>query len=510
MSCSTSPRGYSILTPRSFSLKIPWRTTSFHPVPHSALQLESKYLHAHPAINRIIDMFRDEFLTYEGADSLFRNWRPESDVLYELLFGALVTVFVYQLTKLILEISLGQKRRGEMLAYDLYIYMIVSGLSLSSVISSFRFKERNYEEEIDEDESPYSCGKSGQGVWVLGKYLVLLMLVPSIHIIGIFLGMEKERDLSFGDLKFGGLAMGLRESTSVIRTKSPFNGCHQVQTQLGQGETEMTSFFRCDSGTGVFIPFDNQDNIESGNFIAILRSSTTNIGVTVVTPGKRWISFLHLDIHDGKQPYFLRNVLTPEQRSQIFESGVRRMVEQCESPVQTRDIDISWVIPPTPENEPVQNIESALVECAGFDENKLLEIAEDMITNVTFVESEIFDVSRSLGNEFISGDDIIFVQRRGSSVSLLVMVLIILVVVVARIVVQFVLSNEGSFALDVILKDEFGLNCCDSMLQYEQPLNNGRQRQEEKVVKATSSSLNSSRSSGDESLSWASGPHTNA
>ncbi|PXF45215.1 hypothetical protein BWQ96_05045 [Gracilariopsis chorda] len=421
-------------------------------------------------------MIRDEYLTYAGAQSAFRNWRPESDIFFELVFAVLVTVFVYQLTKLLLEVSLGQKRKGEIVISDLYVYMVVSGLSFSAVVSNIRSLFRGKQDDSQEERSPsygLLSSKSARTARVLAKFVLLVLSIPGIHILGIFLSIETETDLSFKDVNFGGLAMGLREDRSNIKMNRA-SSCPKVLTRFGHGETGTSDFFRCYTMTPP-IPFDNEDNLQAGRFIAILRSSSNNIGVTIVTPGKRWISFLTLNVNDGKQTYLLKNTLSSDQRSRIFESGVRELVAPCNSSLQTRGIDISWVIPPSLENEPKQDILRVLVECPGYDETHLAQVGNDMLNNVSFVQTERFEVSESfVSEEFVPADDLIFFRRRGSNASLLAMLIITVIVILARVLVGFVLSIEGPFALEVIIKDRFGLKCCDSMLQYEQKVNYGK------------------------------------
>lgn len=421
-------------------------------------------------------MFRDGYLTYAGAQSAFRNWRPESDTLYELIFAVLVTVFVYQLTKLLLELSLGQRRKGEIMISDLYVYMVVTGLSLSALVSNVLSLCRGIRGDTGEERSAGHGAvshKPGRAVQVVVKFMLLLLCIPSIHILGIFLSIESESELSFKDVHFGGLGMGLREDAN-LKTNN-FSTCPKVKTSLAQGETGVCDFFRCFTMSPP-IPFDNEGKLENGSFIAILRSSTDNVGVTIVAPGKRWISFLTLSVNDGNQTYILKNALSSEQRSEIFEAGVRELVARCESPKWRRDIDISWVIPPSAPNEPQQDILKVLVECSGYDEAHNVRVATGMLDRVSFVQTERFEVYESLfSQEVVAADELSFLRRRGSNASLLAMVISSVTVIVCRIVLSLFLNNEGAFALEVIIKERFGLRCCDSMLQYEQKVEYGEE-----------------------------------
>lgn len=433
-------------------------------------------------------MIRDNHLTYAGVDSVFRNWRPKSDVLYEIIFSVLVTVFVYQLTKLFLELCLGQRRSGEISVSDLYIYVIVSALTFSSVISFFRslFHSEQDTEQLSPSSS-MSSDKSGRPARMFTKLAMLLLAVPGIQILGVFLGVEGETDVSFKDVSFGGLAMGLTEEMPRIGEHNS-SRCQKLEARLDHGETQTTNFFRC-YGISDALPFKNGNNLMAGSFVAFLMSTSTNIGMTVVVPGKRWISFLSLDINDGKRPYFLRNVLTLKQQSRIFESGVQEMVKPCSSAVETKGIDVSWVFSPQAESNSQQKVISVLVECAGYEEDHLVKVAYGMLRNVSFVSTDGFDIAESItGEKFVSGKDLVFFRRRGSNASLLAMLITTLVVIAARVIVGLVLINEGPRALEVILKDHLALKCCDSMLQYEKKVHYTCHREESNVKNSSCSS----------------------
>ncbi|CAN8074816.1 unnamed protein product [Agarophyton chilense] len=413
-------------------------------------------------------MIRNDHLTYAGAESVFRNWRPQDDSIYEMVFSALITVFVYQLAKLVLELCLGQKRSGEIPVSDLYLYVVLSGLSFSLVVSSFRSIIQLAQEA--EDLSLSTAMKSKQSrrtAWTVGKFALLLLAIPSIQVVGLFFGVEGETDISFKDVNFGGLALGLVKDVPTI-TQNNTSRCQKLETRLGHGETERTNFFRC-YGISEPLPFETGANLGAGSFLVFLMSTSTNIGLTVVVPGKRWISFLSLDINDGKNPYSLRNVLSLEQKSRILEVGVQKMVKSCPSAVQTKGVDVSWVFPSLTESESEQPRLSVLVECADYDENHLVDVAFGMLNNVSFIHTDHFDVSESINaEEFVSGDDLVFFRRRGSNASLLAMLIATVVVITGRIIVGLVLYNEGPKALEVILKDGLAVKCCDSLLQYEQ------------------------------------------
>ncbi|KAI0559815.1 hypothetical protein FGB62_136g00 [Gracilaria domingensis] len=413
-------------------------------------------------------MIRNNQLTYVGADSVFRNLRPQSDLLYEIIFAVLVTVFVYQLTKLSLELLLGQRRTGEIPVSDLYIYVILSGLTFFSIIS---FLRSLFQPAQDAQELALSTAMkskmSGRAARMVTKFALLVLAVPGIQVLGLFLGLEGETLVSFRDVKFGGLAMGLVEDQSRNR-KNDSSRCQKLETRLGHGETGVTDFFRC-YGITEPLPFDTGNNLKAGSFVVLLSPTSTNIGVTVIVPGKRWLTFLSLDINDGQKPYSLRNLLTFEQQSRIFEHGVREMAKPCSSAVQTRGNDVSWVFPAQPESLSEQRLLSVLVECAEYNEDHLVKVADGMLSNVSFVQTDHFEIAESINaKNFTSGDDLVFFRRRGSNASLLAMLITTIVVITGRIVVWCLLINEAPKALEVILKDHLGLKCCDSMLQYEQ------------------------------------------
>lgn len=426
------------------------------------------------------NMLLNNYLTYAGADSVFHNWRPQSDILHEIIYSVLVTMFVYQLTKLCLELCLGQRQSGEIPVPDLYMYVGLLGISFSSVVSFFRSFMR-----LGQDSEPVSfrpvvkSRKSHPNARMIIKFAILLLAVPGIQVLGLFLGVEGEKDVSFKDVNFGGLALGVVKG-ELRTTHNDSSRCQKLEARLGYGETERTFFYRCYGITNP-LPFETGKNLRPGTFIVFMTSTSTNIGVTVVVPGKRWITFLSLDIHDGTNSYYLRNTITAEEQFQIFEKGVQEMLKTCPSAVQSRGIDISWIVPIQNESGADQPGPSVLVECPEYNEDNIVNIAYGMLSGLSYVSTDDFEIAESLNaEEFISGNDFVFFRRRGSTASLLSMLIATIVVISSRVVVGLLLVNEAPKALEVILKDHLGLKCCDSVLQYEQKV---RYRdQEEKAV----------------------------
>ncbi|CAN8064591.1 unnamed protein product [Agarophyton chilense] len=411
-------------------------------------------------------MLRDGYVTYADAAIRLQNWRPRSPLFYEALFSISMTCLVYQVTKLALEVCLGQRRRGEMRLSDFCIYNVVSSFSFSSIFStSLNGRRFGAVEDRTKRSAIDTPGSFSSRIIPVAKYTFLLFAIPGIQILGIFLSVETESEVSFKNAKFGGMGMGMHDERFKMRLKGT-GECLKAESSLAIGENVMSDFFRCHMQFPP-IPFDNEEHLtDKGTFIVILRASPVDIGVTIVVPMQRWISTLHLDMYDRKKSYQLKNMLTLTQRREIFERGIEKMSETCLSPVLDRDIDISWVIPPVPQHA----ILSASVECGTYDPEFIAHVGSRMLENVTFVEAERLELRESSATSFVfrSGDDIVFFRRLQSYALLAPTVISVFACFCARLLVRLRLYVDAPLAMEMILKERFGLKCCDSMLQVEQ------------------------------------------
>lgn len=405
-------------------------------------------------------MISEGVVTYPGASSAFRNWQPENSFLYELLFAGLTTCLVYQLTKIVLDIGLGQRMRGEMLITDINQFILVSNLSVKSILSSFGCKGIVARRRFNGKDLSCSAKKELEEdihVSVMAKYLLLLVAAPGIHIVGIYLSVETEKVVSFGDVKFGGVALGISENGPIIESR-PGSYCPPVRATYARGERPVANFYRCFA----MRPFEHDNEFERDEFVLMLRSNSLDMGVTIVTPSRRWISFIYFDMHTGETPYRLRNTMSKNEGKEMFEWGLKQMMAVCPSGIRST-ANASEYIP----FALGQWVISAKAKCSNYSPQLIEEIGISMLRNVTMVETEKFEVSRFANETITLGDDINLLIRRGSAINFLSMLIAAAIAIAVRLIINVVYTSDAHVAVEAIIKDRLGMKCCDSMLQAE-------------------------------------------
>lgn len=247
-------------------------------------------------------MIRDGVITYPGADSAFRNWQPDNPFVYELLFAALTTCLVYQLTKIVLDIGFGQRKPGNLLISDLYQFVMVSNFSCRSILSSlgcrgFVARRRFHGSGTECQAKPLP--EKTLHISALVKYFLLLVAAPVIHMVGIYLSVERQKVVSFADVEFGGVAFGISDDDPIVDAAQKRAYCPSFRMRYARGETPLAEFFRC-FGIG---SFQHANDFADDMFVLMLRVNSWDMGVTIVTPSRRWISITFLDMHTGDSPY---------------------------------------------------------------------------------------------------------------------------------------------------------------------------------------------------------------
>lgn len=407
-----------------------------------------------------VAMLSEDGVTYPGASSAFRNWQPENSFLYELLFAGLTTCLVYQLTKIVLDVGLGQRTRGEILITDLNQFIQVSNFSFRSILSSFGCKgsvvRRRFHGKVASCPAETHLEKSIK-VSVVAKYLLLLLAAPVIHMVGIYLSVEGEKVVSFGDVRFGGVALGISEKGDIFESH-PGSFCPPARTKYARGETPLANFYRC-FGFGDF-PHDN--DFANDTFVLMLRGSWIDMGFTIVSPSRRWVSFVYLDMHTGETPYRLRNTVSYNEFEQMFERGLAQMMAVCPSGLRS-NVNSDEYIPPAPG----QWVVSAKAQCKNYRSQQIEGIATSMLNNVSMVDTDEFEVSRFANETFSLGDDLDLLVRRSSTATFLSMLIAAAIAIIVRLIINLVFNNDAHLAVEAILKDRLGMKCCDSMLQAE-------------------------------------------
>lgn len=274
----------------------------------------------------------------------------------------------------------------------------------------------------------------------------------------IYLSAEREKVLSFRDMEFGGAALGI-SNNGPLSDAEPGSFCSPLRTKYARGEAPLADFYRCFASAD----FPENNDFANDTFHLMLTGNPRDSSVIILTPSRRWLSFLSLDMSTGETPYRLRNTLSYNEGSKLFERGIAQMMAVC--PDGTRsNVTASEIVTHT---IPDQWVISAKVQCENYSPQQIGGIGKSMLKNVTMVHAEKFEVSKFANEPFTLGDDLDFLIRRDSSAIFLSMVIAAAVAITVRLIINSVLTNDAHIAVEAILKDRLGMKCCDSLLQAE-------------------------------------------
>lgn len=417
-------------------------------------------------------MVDNSTLTYPGVDSVL-TWQPRNQVLHSFLVAVLNTILTYQATTIAFDLLTGFKPRGQAKVSDISSLLLSEEAAPLSVLAAFFPFGRIA--SLKQHGCTAPCHRSQHvsmskplPTSTIVKFLVILLAAPTISFVGIVLSLEQDRILTFQDTNFGGLTVGLGPSRQGSKD-TDHRYCERNPIRLGAQETQLVEVLTCRTKAIRKNPF---------KFPALGVNAEINISKNIpdhrVPPGSMAWSFrnekrselkiFHVDIVSGEETYRLKTSVSVQEAKDLMNRGLQELAPHC------RESPSSGIQVTNQESDSALGDEKWTIrlplDCeASFDAEIMNKAYSAMISPLTIVSSDTFEVLRLSTNKYVSGEKLPFLCRRRSLIQVLPLAIMTIVTVLCRLVVRLFTNNDIHKGVELVMKHSLGMNCCDSMLQ---------------------------------------------
>lgn len=426
-------------------------------------------------------MIKDGAITYPGVRSTLQTWQPVDPVIYAILVATLTTILSYQATSLLFDLALGFKPRGNARVSDVGTLLLTEEASLPAACANLwdnsfiaRWKFHGFRGHCPRSDLHLENNHMRLGVFA--KFLSLLVVAPLVNLLTIVLNIENDRFVSFEEAQFGGISFGVNDNLTAVLKAKHSEMCSHYEPRYARLETPLTEFLTCTSEI-----FVGQAGVDAEP-VSTFKLSRGEVGegtpgesiVAEFTHGKlssRLVHHADVYVSPRGKAYRLRPALTLEQGTRLFQVGIERQLKECgddafgsmETRILSAEADVQhqkWEI-------------SQEVRCVRYAESQSMAVMVEMTGPMTLVNDEKFEVlelkdplSGEVENPtFESGDTFPLLKRRRTIASFLTLSIAVLCVAFLRGLTKFLTNNDIYIGIELVLKDKFGLSCCDSMLQ---------------------------------------------
>lgn len=427
-------------------------------------------------------MIKDGFITYPGADSTLHNWRPQNAFLFEFSVAALTTVLVYQLTAIAFDLVLGLKKKGQVTVSDIAIFISGEDASLLSVIINLgcewcfaRWRAHGFMGKC----SAHGRKQRPSNHTGISKLVFILVLFPIVNIGGVLLNIEITSYYTFKDVGFRGVDVVLNESFIPDYHNVGRSGetCTLSDTRYGRHDEALGVFRTCLSGMGNFLKDEDITSVmgttdPSATRLFVTTSSGGGITAAVWLRRGHYYATKSFHLTSDKHTYRLKQNLNASDGEKILLRGVKAMLAFCPSNYTRSSIEVIGTSSATIA-QPWNKWKVALnLSCYEFSAAQARIFPTHMVNAIQMVTSERFDLLRKAGHpdlddayEEIEGFQLPFLKRSKGALSFLVLLIFTLASVFVRLLLSLFVNNDVHMGIETILKDEFQVKCCDSMLQ---------------------------------------------
>lgn len=399
------------------------------------------------------------------------TWQVSDPVLHAFLVGTLATLLAYQITALVLDLSLGWKKPGEVTVADLFTLLRSEDLSFRYVYQIFRRdddhddpEELAKEEESTLDSNSEEIG-TGLSKTFMFKLFFILAAVPAINMLAIFLTLETDTTVSFRSANFGGIAFGLPPNGSaLLHTRDVSQSCTRILPNLETVVHPIASFFMCIKSNVIPQPSEQ----DPASRVILEARADGEVEVRILDASDHFVASRRLEMMTEGQLYRLPHSITKEQAIELVKAGGEVLAAGCTQK------DAEGGVPPVNVIQEGRRVQAEQVfTCEEQVPVTMKDAFYEIALRIDTVDDKDLLVAKleesELGSEklfeFTNGDGLPFYRWRGSYASVLVLAILVACTLTARLVVTLFTHNDIHLGLELIIKDQLGLNYADSMLQ---------------------------------------------
>lgn len=408
-------------------------------------------------------MIKDGLLTHCCAEGSFWNWELSSEFWHELLLAVLTTFLAYQTAAFCMDLLFGFKERGKAKVSDLAIVLLVEESSLRAVLtnlcpswfnrrSSLHFDpSASINRDIERDRTiPFRTAF---------KLMIAISVAPLLNFAANALVLERDKVISFGEARFGGVVLSYRPEPSTPLRQADVNPlCGQFKTSFGPRTVPLSQFFVCKFTRDY--PRNRELTLAE---MTLNKTKEEYVEFSVTGNRTRLWGRAYGQVQTNGSMYGLRVQLSPDDRERALLSAAADLLKVCGaekeqlSRVEHSPGEDEWAVTMTH-------------PCVDFFLENATKAFEALFDDMTMVDSERFDLlemdaNESSPNKFIRGDELpLFLRTRGV-VNLSLLLLICVLLSVIRWVFLFLTNNDIDQGLETVFKDQLGVKCCDSALE---------------------------------------------
>lgn len=405
-------------------------------------------------------------ISYRATQGILHSWGPSDSTLRAVILAFLTTVLSYQATATIIDLAFGTKNFGFAHVRDVQLLLLVRRQSPYAVA-------RSLFERLPFSKLPNYVSRDPPGKLrptVVFKLILLLFVAPVVNVAAIFLTLEFETDFTFKQSEFGGIAMAIDINSSREGYIPISQSCVRAPVAVGRAEIALSEFIICDSA-GQTIPAINANAAVGVQAVAGI---SMQVFLSVPFSDESFFSVAHIvntdpEVNFAEQyNYRVSHAATNSSVEALTRFMMSRVSDFCGGgEVTVRDIPTSDV--------QVDAASMLEIPCDREDTLEAREWLRDLIaevrTKIVFVDSENLRVIRTEDSQgdtvapvFQSADSEKFLRRRNTYADIFIMLIFAFVMVIVRLFTRCVTRNDLPRGIGLIVRDELGIPCCDSML----------------------------------------------
>lgn len=428
-------------------------------------------------------MIENGSVTYDQARDPLRTLEPQHPAVLQILAAILATILAYQLAGITFDLLVGCKRKGTALASDISILLLAEDSSPYAVLANLGWS-RHISRCRYRTSPASSCKRSPRLIRfsVLLKLTFFLAAAPVANLLAIFLTSEVDKDLTFADVSFGGVALGVSSDQNFVATEEDRKLCRRVSTQLRKTDTPVAEFFFCadaivllnssaiidDSQSPAIPNTPEQDTtvftVSRDDFDVVAAKNSYSVNIENTRIQARGDIFGEVLTTSGG--FHLRNVITQQDGERHLRNGLQFLSEKCRDDPDIQGSGEIGDILVDSSGEDRWSLRGS-VECTLDNTTVMFDALQRAVENVTFVETDEFQVVNSTDGEVVRIEGEIFFRRRESLVSFLVLTIVVATSLVIRIIVRVFTNNDLHVGIELLLKDTLNIPPYDSMLSVE-------------------------------------------
>lgn len=418
-------------------------------------------------------------LTYGSRPPALDLYSPSETPLGSIVLALVTVIISYQLTAIVLDLTLGLKYTGVATASAMQTLLL---FHTASPLAAFRalfprtsVRSRFKDQSSQLDDVHFRIWRPFPVV----RLLFLLAVAPLVNIASIVALLEDSRTMSVAEAQFRGIMLGVNRDLSVLADQAfekVTNNTWRAKVQTIDTDRLLVDFIIERIEQDIAAGTDGSANLEVGfprGAEVFLRVKTPVGGMA-----SRTLSWAVFSEGEGADThYYIRNGMTNETAAILADAGIRMLAEWCGTdPEESRQVTNpsapTWLSVQTGRTLPCQRE-------FGDEIDAVKSLTSELSQKVTFIGSDGLNIA--VRDRLVSGDidgvydgffrradDFLFLRRRRKYVSFLGLAVILGVSLLARLIVWCVAHNDVAQGNELMIRKLLGLSFSDSMLSCDQ------------------------------------------